>query len=148
MADALLVMTAGRIEDRGPSERVFRRPATLAAARVVGRRNLLPSWRNRDGLHETAAGILRPDGPAADGATVMLREEELGVEPAPDGDATIEAVQFAGSRTTIVVRRGDALLHVELRGASALRLGERVRLRLDRAEPVWYSGRGDQTPYP
>ncbi len=42
IADRIVVMNAGRIEDDGPPDRVYRQPATLFAADFMGEMNRIP----------------------------------------------------------------------------------------------------------
>lgn len=54
LADLLVVMSGGRIEDSGPPARVFHHPKSLFAATFVGENNLIPAR-----LLETTDGIAR-----------------------------------------------------------------------------------------
>lgn len=57
IADRIVVMNAGRIEDTGPPDRVYKRPATLFAANFMGEMNRIPARSGPAGL-ETALGPL------------------------------------------------------------------------------------------
>ncbi|MFN2332698.1 MAG: ABC transporter ATP-binding protein [Halomonas sp.] len=57
IADRIVVMNAGRIEDQGPPDRVYRRPCSLFAANFMGEVNQIPAWRDQGGL-ETPLGPL------------------------------------------------------------------------------------------
>ena len=146
MADALLILDGGRLQDQGPPERVFREPANVAAARVVGRRNLYPYAARADGGLDTPLGVLRAAAPPSPAGTVLLREEDLEIEPDVRGEATIEAAQFAGSATSYIVRRGDVQVHLESSRVPPLRHGDKVRLIVDHAKPILYPERQRQTP--
>ena len=80
IADRIVVMRAGAIEDAGPPDRVYRRPATLFAAEFMGETNRIPA-RVSGGRVETALGAL-PAGRTAsspEGAALVacLRPEAL-----------------------------------------------------------------------
>ncbi len=80
IADRIVVMNAGRIEDEGPPARIYREPATLFVADFMGEMNHVPA-RAREGSVETPFGTLpiRWEGP--DGRVVVcLRPEAVGVE--------------------------------------------------------------------
>ncbi len=91
IADRVVVMNRGRIEDQGPPDRVYLKPASLFAATFMGESNILEGTvRDHDGasvLVETALGILAAPGTAEVGRTVSLsiRPEHLGLGPAPAG---------------------------------------------------------------
>jgi ABC-type Fe3+/spermidine/putrescine transport system ATPase subunit len=75
IADRLAIMRAGRIEQTGLPEEVYRRPQTRFAATFLGRAILLEAWVQA-GRAETALGtfpIRRPDGRV----TLALRPEHL-----------------------------------------------------------------------
>ncbi len=107
IADTVVVLNKGRIEDMGPPRRVYLRPATLFTATFMGESNVLPgqvaeATANRVGV-ETALGILRSEGSAAPGAAVhvALRPEQLAVAPAADrqalGRARVIDLTFQGN---------------------------------------------------
>ncbi len=58
IADRIVVMNAGRIEDQGPPARIYRAPATLFAADFMGEMNHIPA-------RATAAGCRDPVRPPA-----------------------------------------------------------------------------------
>ena len=108
MADNLVVMNHGRIEDMGPPNRVYLRPASRFTATFMGESNLLDGVvRGRSGTSlevETALGPVTVDGAAAPGEMVCLsiRPEQIRFEN-PDGNlvslgqATITAQSFRGT---------------------------------------------------
>ncbi len=77
IADRIVVMNAGRIEDAGTPERIYRHPASLFAAGFMGETNSLPARSTADGL-DTPFGMLpveaRPPGPGV----LCIRPEVLG----------------------------------------------------------------------
>ena len=91
IADHLVLMNHGSIEDQGPPERVYRHPATRFAASFLGEMNFIKAVC-RGGAAHTAIGALElPAGSAVhDGqeVTACLRPEH--VAPA-DGVATFSA---------------------------------------------------------
>ncbi len=69
IADRIVVMNAGRIEDQGPPARIYRQPATLFAADFMGEMNHIPGHatdeRGRDAVRHPAPA--RPAQGARDG---------------------------------------------------------------------------------
>ncbi len=72
IADRIVVMNAGRIEDAGPPARIYRRPATLFAAGFIGEMNRIPARAAASGGIETPFGLLALDPPAGGGARLVL----------------------------------------------------------------------------
>jgi spermidine/putrescine transport system ATP-binding protein len=77
IADRIVVMNAGRIEDEGPPARIYRQPATLFAADFMGEMNHIPATATAAGI-VTPFGTLSLPGPRAGRAVLCLRPEALG----------------------------------------------------------------------
>jgi spermidine/putrescine transport system ATP-binding protein len=84
IADRIVVMNAGRMEDVGPPARVYRRPASLFAARFMGETNTLPG-RGEGARIDTPFGPLDRPPPARGPLALCLRPEALGAAPVPGG---------------------------------------------------------------
>ena len=93
IADRIVVMNKGRIEDAGPPSRIYLRPATLFAATFMGESNILPGEAVESAGEctwiKTALGMLPVPGQAARGAAVkvLARPEHIDVGPAADAGA-------------------------------------------------------------
>lgn len=98
IADRIVVMNAGRIEDEGPPERVYRRPRTLFAADFMGEMNHIPARATAEGV-ETPFGRL-PAGATRPGPAVLcLRPEAIGSGAGAIriGPATVRDAAFFGT---------------------------------------------------
>jgi spermidine/putrescine transport system ATP-binding protein len=100
IADVVVIMNAGRIEDMGPPQRVYERPRTRFAARFLGESSVLPGTL----LGEAAAHV-------------ALRPEALVIGLAPTGarslgHAVVEDAVYQGSFMRIGLRHagGERLL--------------------------------------
>ena len=88
LADRIIVLMNGRIEQIGTPDEIFYRPATLDAARFVGFQNLIPGTVKNvaGGIAEiaTGTGILRATADhgilPGSGVTAALRAEEILLE--------------------------------------------------------------------
>ena len=78
IADRIVVMNAGRIEDQGPPERVYRHPASRFAAAFLGEMNFLPAMVE-DGRAVTVFGPVGPRAGQPDGTRLIAcaRPEQL-----------------------------------------------------------------------
>jgi len=153
LADVLVIMKDGRIEQVGPPRELYHRPASLFAARFLGDANLFPGrYRSEpdrlEGPRTLPVGHL-PEG-LRDGqrVTALIRPEDVVVDLEPPRDATpaeptaslagtvagtVTAASFSGALTEARVRPGDGGpdVRVVVAGAEAGRLAV--------GTPVWLS---------
>ncbi len=142
MADKIVVMQAGRIEQAGAPLAVYDRPANTFVAGFIGSpaMNMLPARIRRSGgavLADTAdtTVTLVPESPLADG-----REVTLGIRPEHLmlGDSglsgQIAVVEPTGSETHVVVRVGERDLVALFRDRHAFRPGAPITLVPDPAQ--------------
>ena len=97
IADRIVVMQAGRIEDVGPPARIYRDPATLFTADFMGEMNHIPAMVV-NGVAQTALGHL-PGGDHLNGpATLCLRPESIAITGSLAlGRATVRDAAFFGA---------------------------------------------------
>jgi spermidine/putrescine transport system ATP-binding protein len=130
LADLCVVMNDGRIEDKGPPERVYRRPRTRFTATFMGESTILPGRV----LARAAPGPARRD--ALNAGFVAIRPESIGLGAPPDGHirlgaGTVSDLAFQGGfqRARIASETDPGLsftVHVPI--GTPLALGERVEL--------------------
>lgn len=150
LADLLVVMNGGRIEDQGPPDRVYLRPRTRFTATFLGDSNLIEGRIADAGegwvLVETGLGAVRARGEGRVGAatTLSLRPEQIhACEGAwALGDATISDAMFLGSHWRVEVAMPTAGRHLTLHlpPARAPRVGERLALGADPASAAVLAG--------
>ncbi len=126
LADQVVIMRAGRVEQAGTPEDVYNRPANRWVAGFLGAAEVLPGTA-ADGVVDTELGRLRTDRDAGGAVEVMIRPEAV----------VVAAPQCAGEVTGRVVERAfyghDQLLTLELGS------GRRLRSRVGGAAP-WQPG--------
>jgi len=133
MADRIVLMRDGDIEQEGTPDELYSAPATLFAAGFIGTppMNLLT-------LADGAAGavIAGSDGPAVlegpgDGLTLGVRPEHVVV--AADGTggipARLTASDYLGADTVVTARVGGQIINARVPGHYAVSPDEEVRLR-------------------
>ena len=130
--DRVAVMLAGRLAQMGSPEEVYRRPATPAVAEFLGDANLLPG-EVRAGRLETVLGSLplvagaERDGPAWG----LVRPEDLDLEEASEGEATVADVEYYGHDQLVTVAlESGTLLRARLHARRRFPEGSTVRLRV------------------
>jgi iron(III) transport system ATP-binding protein len=100
VADRIVVMNHGAIEQVGSPQEVYREPASPFVADFVGKVNVLPG-RVRQGRLELGTLTLPAAGPDRE-VRVYLRPEDVLARPIEEGDAhvfdgAIEKIEFLGS---------------------------------------------------
>ncbi len=148
LSDRVVVMEAGRVEQVGRPEEVYRRPATAFVARFLGRANFLSgvvAQRGADGIVVALDGGLsvvaaaREDIAAGERVQVAIRQESIRLGPAGADAAranhfpvTVAFHAFAGQAHHYVVQLVDGReLEVATPGADApLQRGTACRRRV------------------
>jgi ABC-type Fe3+/spermidine/putrescine transport system ATPase subunit len=149
LADRVVVMRNGSIEQAGKPEDVYRNPATIFTAAFVGEANLIPAVaidvigsqveaRLPGGqmLAARAGGMVR----TGDSGYLVVRQEDVALATAPDGVlATVEVTAFLGSATLCVCRVDNLASPVRVRidGDAHFAIGQRVALKLEPSRMVF-----------
>ncbi|QDL94561.1 ABC transporter ATP-binding protein (plasmid) [Paroceanicella profunda] len=147
MADRVVLMKGGRIEQAAAPEVLYERPATGFAATFLGAppMALLPVT--------ALPGALRPAGALPPGAVLGVRPEAIALaEPGPGTlAATVESAEFLGAETLVYLacgaEAGHARLIARLPGRGAPRPGAAVGLSWPAAAAhVFESPEGPRLP--
>ena len=117
VADRIVVMNDGRIEQVGPPAALYWQPRTDFVARFLGMSNILPATpANRENRAHTAIGDLWLAEPLAGRHSVLIRPDGAVLTEPTDEMANkitgqIEAISFRGryQLVTIVTAGGDSL---------------------------------------
>ena len=133
-ADQVVVMREGRLLQAGTPEEVYLRSRDATVARFLGPAILLPA-RCAGSEVLCPLGALRVHPGARPGeATVMLREEQIELEPAVPGAgmAVVERTAFGGSQTSLWLRLKSDGTVITLRASPfrVPRAGDEVSLRV------------------
>jgi sn-glycerol 3-phosphate transport system ATP-binding protein len=137
MADQVVLMRNGRIEQDAPPDRLYEQPASIFAARFVGTppMNVLPA-----ALVADAGAWAMTSAPAGrDPATVAIGVRPEAVRIADVGvTATVAAVEYLGADTLIEVRVAGEPFVVRISGRADAAPGGTVRLAWDPAAAHWF----------
>ncbi|MEM6464620.1 MAG: ABC transporter ATP-binding protein [Pseudomonadota bacterium] len=97
IADRIVVMSAGRVEDEGDPLRIYSEPATLFAADFMGEMNHIPGTASDEGI-ETPFGALPLKSHRSGPVTVCIRPEALATAGAiPIGPSRLRDAAFVGT---------------------------------------------------
>ena len=158
LANRIVVMRDGRVEQVGTPGELYRAPATLSVATAIGSPaiNLLPVRIAEVG--DRAATVTLPDGtrfavaarvPAADrgaAATLGLRPEHLRPDDAGAFAGPVELFEQLGPLSFAHMGAGDEALVAQLPGDSRVTLGERIAFSIDPADARLFAADGSAYP--
>lgn len=145
MADRLVVMKDGRVQQTGTQEDLYERPATPFVAGFIGRSTIVEGTTRGDGTFAAGGAVLRLAGHYADAgsSTLALRPERLMLaEPGPGGgmgtgfaEGVVEFASYLGPMREHLVRLGPdlaVLVRDQTGGPGRLHaVGEAVSVRWD-----------------
>jgi len=142
LADILVVMNAGQVEQIGSPLDVYARPATTFVASFIGAPPMNLLLLAEDGLRDRLGGV------AVDAGILGVRPEDLVIAPGPAGDGglafdlVVEAIERVGPETFVYATRygheGTAIIAakpgetfggeviVRLPGQAAPAIGQRI----------------------
>jgi sulfate/thiosulfate transport system ATP-binding protein len=131
VADRVVVMNQGRIEQVGSPVEVFERPANAFVMDFLGNVNVFPGRIEHGKAVLSGLELATPADPAAESqaASVYVRPHELVLERAKTATASLEArvvhVNPTGTRTKVELRavHSDQLINAELSAEQFAELG-------------------------
>ncbi len=133
MADKIVVLQAGRIEQVGAPLDLYDRPANTFVAGFIGSpaMNMLPATVSRGQI--TIGEIpVAPAGGLAEGQAITLGVRPEHLAPADAGlDCTVAVVEPTGSETHVVLRWNDRDLTALFRDRVAFRTGDALTVAPD-----------------
>jgi sn-glycerol 3-phosphate transport system ATP-binding protein len=129
MADRVILMREGRIEQEGTPEELYARPGTLFAARFIGTpaMNLVALADSPEGavIRGAREPVLRGQG---DGRILGIRPEHVRLLDSGGVAAEVTSAEYHGADTILTVRVGEESLLARAPGRLRLATGAAVRL--------------------
>ena len=108
LASLIVVMNKGRIEDAGPPQRVYARPATRFVARFMGESTEIAGKATANGVQTASGELALATGVAAgEPVTLILRPENLRADGSGEvslGQACITDAVFQGATVRVLAR--------------------------------------------
>jgi multiple sugar transport system ATP-binding protein len=159
MADKIVVLQAGRVEQVGSPLELYHHPANLFVAGFIGspRMNLMEAE-----VVETAATgtlVALPSGPrieapvesgatrVGEGVTLGIRPEGLRIDPSGPIAGTVALVERLGGLTLLhVTIAGSESMTVQIEGSDATRTHDQIRLAVDPAACHLFDRAGQALP--
>ena len=123
LADRVVVMNAGRIDQAGTPMQLYREPADPFVYRFLGEANQMPC-RIENGLVIAAAGFLLGRAEARTGSgTVYVRPHQLAIRPDAHGAWRITEMVASGPASRVGLARDGLSLEASLATELVLALG-------------------------
>jgi spermidine/putrescine transport system ATP-binding protein len=155
IADTVVVLNHGRIEDMGPPRRVYLRPATLFTATFMGESNLIPGRVTvvEGGMARVATALgewaIAADTKAGADVSLSLRPEQLALG-LPDDDARIALgrarvteIMFQGSHlkvTAMCAAKEVPGILLQLPSATRIEVGQKIDISAKAGDVVLLEG--------
>ena len=145
MADRIVVLRSGKVQQVGATREVYSRPANTFVATFVGSppMNLFPGHIERQGGATAFAGAVRveldeaPQLPDGTPVTLGIRPEDIQIRPSTspdvDGVATIRLIEDVGAEDFVAVDVQNVRCTVRVAGHTSVAEGTEIGLVLDRA---------------
>jgi len=144
MADRVILLSGGHIEQNGTPVELYETPANVFVARFIGTppMNLLPLSAGDGGsvIAGTSGPVVAPA--ALSGATLGVRPEHvvLGRDAGVEGE--VEAIEYLGADTLITCRMGAHAFAARVAGRVGLTVGERTRVSWVPGAQHFFDGAG------
>ena len=150
LAQRMIVMNAGRIEQIGTPEQVYNRPATTFVASFIGSPPMNLIHGRADGARFDAGGqtlALPAAAPRAGELVLGLRPEHAELQPsdAAGWPLKIEALEMLGAERLVYGRIGETLFTLRIDTTRVPpKVGDTVSLSADHAHLHWFDASSSQ----
>ncbi|MGF1523543.1 MAG: ABC transporter ATP-binding protein [Leptolyngbyaceae cyanobacterium] len=136
ISDSLAVMRRGQIEQIGTPEEVYSQPRSRFVAGFVTQANFLAAERQGDTWKTLLGNFSANPNDTANVAEVMVRQEDLALQPNPTGTLTVRDRQFLGReyRYTLTTKTGKTL-HARTETHHRLEIGQFVQGTVTTQQP-------------
>jgi len=148
LADRVVVMNGGIVEQMGPPLELYDRPVSLFVAAFIGS----PPMNFLEGFVDRGDTFLLDDGasltlpipvPGEDRVTIGVRPEHLSLASA-GWPAVVSVIEPTGSETQITARMGNHVIRVLIRGRTEVIPGETIHLTARAADVHVFDTRSGQ----
>ena len=142
LAERMIVMNAGRIEQIGTPEQVYQKPATTFVAGFIGNPPMNLLQGQADGSRFTVGGQtlkLPAAAPRAGSLLLGVRPEHADLNPAGSWPLQVEMLEMLGAERLVYGRLGDAAFTLRIEGIrSPPKAGETVQLLVEPGHMHWF----------
>lgn len=146
LADQVILMRGGNIEQRSDPSGLYERPATTFCARFIGTppMNVVALENGPDGgVIKGSAGPAMVEGAGA-GLLLGLRPEDISIDPHGPVTARVSAAEYHGADSILECTVGSQTLQVRVEGARRFGAGERIGLNWSTSAMHVFDEKSDQ----
>ena len=152
LADRLVVMSEGRLQQVGTPTELYQHPRNRFVAGFIGNPGMnfiSGDWTSEGGEHAfVAEGIRVPFDAAPDGAgaaaSLGIRPEDLRVtEAGGHGSGTVEHIEYLGAHIFAHLKAGDSTVTVRLPADAKPSVGEAIHFELNVASSQLFDAYGN-----
>jgi ABC-type sugar transport system ATPase subunit len=145
MGDRVAVLRAGRVEQAGTPDDVFRRPANRFVARFIGTpaMNVLPAALSGGALTAGPFSVPAREGLAGRSLEVGVRPER--VRLGAGGEAEVRVVEVAGDQSFLYLEAAGQQIVCRTSADIRPRVGERVRIEVDPGDAYVFDAETGET---
>jgi sn-glycerol 3-phosphate transport system ATP-binding protein len=136
MADRVVLLSGGRVEQVATPFEIYQRPSTLFAAQFIGSARMNILELERGGIAGSSVAVSAPAGAVRLG----LRPEDIVLGAGPS--FTVEKTEFTGADLLLHARVGSQLLAVRAQGKHALNVQGEVQLSWNPENLHWFDEDG------
>ena len=126
MADHVILLREGHIEQEGTPAELYARPATTFAARFIGTPAMNLVALEDGKIRGSQERVI--EGRGGNGLTLGIRPEHIRLVTEGGVPGTVTSAEYHGADTVVTARVGEASLLVRAPGQVALAPGAQVRL--------------------
>ena len=141
LADRIICMNHGIVEQCGTPEELYLHPATRFVADFMGISNLMETSFIRENLPDLMAH--RPKGDE-DNYIACIRPEQISLRPDAQGKSNIRSINFLGNLRRIEVESPAGMLTVEVHGHIDCGEGDAVHLDIRPQDCSWVANNVNQ----
>src|SRR5690606_28614892 len=136
MADRIVVMNQGQIEQLGTGDEIYKRPATRFVADFIGDANLLECVKHEGSVKLACCDFTISHAPATGDAVAIIRPENVLLDKRPSPGAItgqVKDIVYIGSNTTVYLDLNGVAVEARRIGANDLALskGDVVGIRFE-----------------
>jgi sn-glycerol 3-phosphate transport system ATP-binding protein len=142
LAQRMMVLNAGVVEQFGAPELVYSKPASTFVAGFIGSppMNLLKGEAKAGRFEVAGAALSLPAQPPRQGALVMgVRPEHLRVDASGEWSGQVEMVEMLGAERLVYVRMGQSLITVRVDGeVVSIKAGQDLSFSTQATNVHWF----------
>lgn len=126
IADKIILMKGGGIEQHGTPEELYNRPQTAFTGNFIG--NPPMNILEMDQALKRSFGSVLPDENSVEPYQLGIRPENIEISENAGLAVKVETIEYLGSETLLLCRSADQQITVAVNGRASARVGDQIKL--------------------